>query len=52
VITRIFQSECTGSADPDDVNSDQKYSELHGDIDGVWFAGYSGRVGSVDSFFV
>ena len=46
------QSECVGSADPDDVNSDPKYSELHGDIDGVWFAGYSGRVGSVDSFFV
>ena len=40
------------TADPDDVNSNPKYSELHGDIDGVWFAGYSGRVGSVDSFFV
>ena len=53
---RVFllsgQSECSGAADPNDLNADPNYDELKGDIDGVWFAGYKGGRGSESSFFV
>jgi len=47
------QSECTGSATASDLAADAStYPALQGDIEGVWFAGYSGGAGEIDRFFI
>jgi len=45
------QSECTGGAKASDLNASNKYPELDGTIDGVWFAGYQ-EYYSPDRFFI
>lgn len=47
------QSECVGQAKASDLAADAStYPALQGDMEGVWFAGYSGGAGGIDRFII